>query len=81
MKVFLEIKNLKGSSGDERLEKVISSVAGVWSVNVENQTGWVDLECEPRHLLEIACQLELAGYRVGSMGMTKGTALAKCEAV
>ena len=72
MKVFLQIKNLKAHSGDERLENVIWSVPSVWSVNVDSQTGWVDVECQPTHLLEIACQLELAGYQVGFMGMTKG---------
>lgn len=72
MKVFLKIKNLKGRSPNERLENVIWSVPSVWSVNVDNQSGWVDVECQPAHLLEIACQLELSGYQVGSMGMMKG---------
>ena len=73
MKVFLEIKNLKGRSRDERLENVILSVPGVWSVNVDNQTGWVDVECQPRHVLEIACQVELAGYEIGAIEMAKGS--------
>ena len=76
MKIFVEIKNLKGRSRDERLENVITSVPGVWSVNVDDQSGWVDVECQPLHILEIASQLELAGYHVGSMGMTKSGAVA-----
>ena len=79
MKIFLEIENLKGRSRDERLESVISSVPGIWAVNVDHETGWVDVECQPRLVLEIVCRIELAGYRVISTGMTHGSTSLACR--
>ena len=79
MKVFLEIENLKSRPADDRLENVISSVPGIWAINVDNETGWVDVECQPSLVLELACQIELAGYRIIATGITHGSRSVACR--
>src|SRR5688500_4216070 len=64
VRIQLQVERLNSAADTQRLRAILGTIPGVVPLDVDAETGWVDLECQGTKLVEIAVKIASVGFSV-----------------